>query len=429
MLVAWICGVTCLRNALAGHFTSVAACKFQSFYMVAAIGANAWINLMVTRQLYRMLWAARHFRPTPQLRPHAECLGVYCYALFLATLGMFDVPWWPHKTRLTIGSACIPMDYDTKSTLFFYLIFFPLLFGIPLAYVCWAAYTIWRQQLLPPSGSRRVLAIYFFRIAAVFLIMWLPGLLLLFVTAAWLDPWVQWAGGAWSHLQGLVSAVVSLWKPDVWQAVKWFWTTTGVFGGGCCGGKTNDIDGNSNHIDTSGDCCRWKRWWGNLRQKPRCKILITAIDEHQRRKPRWASDSVYWSPHITMGGGEQEHNGPNEESPSSTKPSFASSYHEGEDDLEQMAAAKLSCLDGKCNILVSDDSEFQTVLDDDDGNRLASIAEEKDDNDSRQGVPHSTTEVEANGVPSDLEHQHQPDHSEDGAAPYKAIYIVSRSND
>lgn len=203
MLVAWICGITCLRNAMAGHFTSVFACKFQSFYMVASIAANSWINLLVTRQLYHMLWAAQNFQTTPKPRPHRDCLAVYVYALFLASLAMFDLPWWPHKTRLTIGSACIPMDYDTASTIFFYCVFFPLLFGIPLAYVCWAAYQIYKQKLLPPSGSRRVLAIYFFRIAAAFLIMWLPGLLLLFVTSAWLDPWVQWAGGAWSHYKGL----------------------------------------------------------------------------------------------------------------------------------------------------------------------------------------------------------------------------------
>ena len=58
MLVAWTCGFTCLSNALAGHFTSVFMCKFPSFYMIASIGANSWINLLVTRQLYLMLKTA-----------------------------------------------------------------------------------------------------------------------------------------------------------------------------------------------------------------------------------------------------------------------------------------------------------------------------------------------------------------------------------
>lgn len=185
MMVAWICGFTCLTNALAGHFTTPFMCRFQSFYMIASIGANSWLNLLITRQLYKMLDAARKFQrfPMPTKRQVIkEAICVYIYSLFLATLGVIpSASWWPHKTRLTIGAACIPMDYDYASTAFFYGVFFPLLFGIPLLYVCWAAYQIYKHKMLPPSGRRRILAVYFFRLAAVFVIMWLPGLLLLFV--------------------------------------------------------------------------------------------------------------------------------------------------------------------------------------------------------------------------------------------------------
>ena len=226
-LVAWICGSTCLSNALAGMFTTEFMCKFQSFYMIAYIGANGWLNASVARHLYLMLSAAKHFRryaPPTHRRVLWEVAIIYAYSLGLGMLGLLDAPWWPHKTKLTIGSACIPMDYDTASTVFFYCVIFPLLFGGPLAYVLWAGYQIWKHELLPPSGRRRILAVYFFRLGAVFLIMWLPGLLLLFVTGAWVDPWLAWAGGSWSHLQGTVSALVSLWKPDIWMAVRDFWT-------------------------------------------------------------------------------------------------------------------------------------------------------------------------------------------------------------
>jgi len=226
MIVAWICGITCLRNALAGKFTSTFACQFQSFYMIASISANAWLNCAVAHELYKMLSCSQHFKrykaPTHKQVALQSC-GIYAYSIFLGLLGNLGFEWWPHKTRLTIGAACIPMDYSGASTAFFYGVFFPLLFGLPLGYVCYAGYQIWKQQMLPPSGRRRILAIYFFRLAAVFLIMWLPGLLLLFVIGAWMDPWVEWAGGSWSHLQGAVSALVSLMKPDIWKAVSDFW--------------------------------------------------------------------------------------------------------------------------------------------------------------------------------------------------------------
>jgi len=116
------------------------------------------------------------------------------------------------------------MDYSTASTIFFYCLMFPLLFGGPFGYVLYCGYQIHHQQLLPPTGRRRILAIYFFRLSVVFVVMWLPGLLFLFVAGAWLDPWVAWAGGSWSHLQGAVSALVSLLKPDIWETVLDFWT-------------------------------------------------------------------------------------------------------------------------------------------------------------------------------------------------------------
>lgn len=384
MMVAWICGISCLRNAQAGHFTSVFACKFQSFYMVASIGANSWINLLVTRQLYRMLKAAQQFQPIPQPKPTQECLVVYVYAVFLAALAMFDAPWWPHKTRLTIGAACIPMNYDTVSTIFFYCVFFPLLFGIPLAYVCWAAYQIYTQKLLPPSGRRRLLAIYFFRIAAVFLIMWLPGLLLLFVTSAWLDPWVQWAGGAWSHLQGLVSAIVSLWKPDVWQAVKHFWTIS------CVSKVDQESCQDNGNTDTTN-----KSWWSNI------SIL--------RRRPRWVTSSVYWSDRIAFGDGQARSNdnkGDKREKQDShlvsmVPRSYVSSYRERDDELEEAAKA-ISCLDGRSNILVSDDSVVPQEIDDPNTNfdRLESIAEH-DKVKQEDGLPHPRLRQCGISLPSD----------------------------
>lgn len=349
MLVAWICGFTCLSNALAGHFTTPFMCRFQSFYMIAAIGSNSWLNFLIARRLYKMLDAARQFQRYPmptntQVVKEAVC--VYVYSLFLATLGILPpVWWWPHRTRLTIGAACIPMDYSYASTAFFYIVFFPLLFGIPLAYVCWAAYKIYQHNMLPPSGRRRILTIYFFRLAAVFVVMWLPGLLLLFVMSAWIPPWVQWSGGAWSHLQGLVSALLSLLKPDIWKAVLEFW---------CCTPRLPALPD-----DEEDD--------NNNPQRPTSSIVT--------KKP-WANSSVYWSSQIGLQSNKSRKKGANI---IRSIHSRVSSYREADDDLEAVGELHATTKT-RSQVLASDDSGFSLGSEEEDEDQVAALPETQPDN-------------------------------------------------
>lgn len=226
--VAFACALSCTTNAMAGHFTSDWGCYLQSFYLVFSIGTNCWLNALITWHIWRMLSSSQNFRrykPPTHKRILKETALVYLYGAFLAGMGMLnDVSWWPHKTQLVIGAACLPMDFSTGSTVFFYCCFFPLLFGIPVSYVCYVIYQIWKQGMLPPPGRRRTLAIYFIRLAVVFLGMWAPGLLFMFVLPhAFAHPWLFFGGGSWSHLQGFASTVVSLMKPDIQEAVKSFW--------------------------------------------------------------------------------------------------------------------------------------------------------------------------------------------------------------
>jgi hypothetical protein len=50
--------------------------------------------------------------------------------------------------------------------------------------------------------------------------MWFPSLVICSVgNFVSISPWVYWGGATWSHLQGLVSSIVSLTKPDIKEAV------------------------------------------------------------------------------------------------------------------------------------------------------------------------------------------------------------------
>ena len=94
--------------------------------------------------------------------------------------------------------------------------FIPLLAAIPLAHAMYICYDIWRHQLMPPSGKRRLLSLYFMRIVASYVGMWTPHLVLCLVGSG--IPWMVFAGGSWGHFQGVVSAVIALTKPDMRKA-------------------------------------------------------------------------------------------------------------------------------------------------------------------------------------------------------------------
>ena len=105
------------------------------------------------------------------------------------------------------------------STLFFWFAFVPLFMLIPLVYVLWSCGNILYKGMVPPVGRRRNLALYFFRLIFVFVFMWLPFIVITFVVnpaiAGPQNPWLLWTGAAWSHLQGLVSVIVSCTKEDI----------------------------------------------------------------------------------------------------------------------------------------------------------------------------------------------------------------------
>ena len=237
MVLTIPCGIACLLNGIAGHFLTAFSCQAQSFYSSFGMSANAWLNAVVCYHLYVMLLATKQCVPyvLPKISTvvkHSIC--VYLWAAFVASWGLWtsfsssppgqQSRWWPHQTMPVRGTACIPMNYDDASSVFFFVIYVPALMGIPMIYFMYIAYQIYKHQLLPQSGNRRLLSIYFLRLAAVFFATWLPGLLLFFIIGPLVNHWLFWLGGTLMHLQGGLSAAVSMLKPDVYKAVRDYWT-------------------------------------------------------------------------------------------------------------------------------------------------------------------------------------------------------------
>lgn len=222
-----LCGLTCLLNAINKEYLSGWMCNFQSWYVVFGIGSNAWINACVTRELHQMLCSAGRFqRYCPPTRSYVtlQALASYLFNAFLGIWGTIDAPNWPFYTEVRTGLACLPIFPDKQSSIYFGAVFLPLFVGLPSFYIIYVTSDVWRRGLLPPSGRRRLLAIYFARLILVFYFMWIPTVVTLFMLPGKISPTTAYLGGLWSHLQGAVSAGVSMLKPDVYIAVRAFVT-------------------------------------------------------------------------------------------------------------------------------------------------------------------------------------------------------------
>jgi predicted sulfurtransferase len=125
---------------------------------------------------------------------------------------------------MTGSLTCGPKPYNQQQTLIVWLFFAPFFVLIPYVYVLYCVIVIYFQKLLPARGKRRILSIYFFRIVAIFLIMWGPvAFLIYFFNEFVIDDDKQHASifavAVWAHLQAVFSAAVTLTKPDILQAV------------------------------------------------------------------------------------------------------------------------------------------------------------------------------------------------------------------
>ena len=275
------CAVTCTLNAVKGEYWSHLQCNFQSFYVVFAISANTWLNAVLAHQLHKMLHFShcrRRYHPPSRRTVAQQAAVVYVYCTILGLFCLIDQPWFPFHTRASSGMACVPVEIDKRSSLFFWLVFFPLFVGIPIVYITWVCYDIYHRQLMPPTPDKRYMFIYYGRIILVFFIMWLPTLVLGFLLSSWLPPWGFWAGGTWSHMQGAVSSLVSLMKPDIFRAVRKFVTCQWWHGGNDNDDDDDDAedehDNNNNNVSNNAPPVFPRRTWS---YSPSTSSIVAAL--------------------------------------------------------------------------------------------------------------------------------------------------------
>uniref|UniRef100_A0A7S4B5E8 G-protein coupled receptors family 1 profile domain-containing protein n=1 Tax=Chrysotila carterae TaxID=13221 RepID=A0A7S4B5E8_CHRCT len=223
-IFSFCCIFTCAINAAFPSYSINEVrwmCEWQSIFCIIGFTASPWMNAYLGYEVYRLLYANRWaitYEPPSSRRMYCTVAILYSWSLFVALWTL--IPFLPHEANAGSGLACFPLEYDTGSSLFFWLVFTPCFLLIPLFYIFILSIRAWQQGLLAQASDKaRPLAYFYMRIVLVFVVFWVPSVTLLYVVPM-SDPWIFWAGGTWSHLQGLGSSMMCLSKPDILQAAK-----------------------------------------------------------------------------------------------------------------------------------------------------------------------------------------------------------------
>ena len=204
--------VLVLRNAFSldamptGPLPYLFMSSFEYFYAAS----NMWLNAVIVLQIHAILRDARAGKTVTPVSVKRACVQagsvyvfggvVFGWASYLYLRGLVKFTW----TRvLRVWTA-------TRTTMV----------GVPMIILLWVSFDVWHRKLLPIRGKTRLMALYFLRIVIVFLMTWLPYFLMYEISfnITFHSPTVR-AAHYFNSVQGTISVIVSLSKPDVRNAV------------------------------------------------------------------------------------------------------------------------------------------------------------------------------------------------------------------
>lgn len=180
-------------------------------YFYAA--ANMWLNGLIVGQIHHVLRKSNKFVKIPPPSVSHVCkqsAGIYVFAS-----GWFGWAFFLYYRGLVL----FPLDQVVN----IWIVTRVFMVAPPLCYVIYVCVHVWRRKLLPRSGRTRVLSLYFLRVVIVFLVTWVPYFIIYEI--AWNVTHSRWMVHISYYLgsvQGLMSVVVALSKPDIKRAVFQF---------------------------------------------------------------------------------------------------------------------------------------------------------------------------------------------------------------
>ena len=220
-----LCGVTCALSYKANeYYGGPLGCEWQAFYIIFGFTGSMWMLVVIAAELRHVLRCSHERRAyvQPTLRQVLRRAGaVYALSLFIASWMFVDAI--PLLVVAGSGMACVPLAYDVGSEAFLWCVYLGLVALLPLGgilYMAWDVFSHGFHRGL--SGAKRELLNFFVLVLAVYLVMWLPSIVTMWIFDARMPGGnaFNFFGGLWSHLQGLVSAFLFLRKRDVLDAVR-----------------------------------------------------------------------------------------------------------------------------------------------------------------------------------------------------------------
>ncbi len=214
---SFFCAIQCLMHVLysdpdAGvFFGGDSFCDFQAFFVMFGFCCSIWMSCMMAMDLYSKLLAASklaRFERTTFMQLVKRTISVYVGSAIVSLLPIFGV--LHVRVNMVAGLACLPSPHDLTSELVFWLVIFTLVLGIPCVIITYIVVDVWRRNMLKSMHPvERRLAALFARILLVLLVMWVPTFVCMWVLGVHDNMvYVGYAGGVWSHLQGIITALI-----------------------------------------------------------------------------------------------------------------------------------------------------------------------------------------------------------------------------
>ena len=142
-----MCGISCLRNAVAGEwFGGNWNCNMQSVCVLFGIGSSVWMNCLVVWELLALtsfvVESSRAnkkskitmHRPPPLWKTLLRICCVYALNLLLATME-FITPDWLVNSNALYNLACVPVPNSDGALRFLWLVQLPLMIFLPIIFI------------------------------------------------------------------------------------------------------------------------------------------------------------------------------------------------------------------------------------------------------------------------------------------------------
>lgn len=155
---------------------------FDLFFWMFYYMSNFYTNALVTYEINKLVEHSNRGKRLPVPKVQKVCkqvAAVYLFAASIAALMVLPVPFAIfHITDERRGEGTVGGGPDGWFTFSIATLIVSVLIMIPSFYVVFIRIQMWRKKLLPPEGRTRVLTLFFLRVVIIFLLFYIPNLLL-----------------------------------------------------------------------------------------------------------------------------------------------------------------------------------------------------------------------------------------------------------